>query len=43
MVPKIADVLNAKPERYPTRSGEAKWSKMTVKNIVDRVLKTQMR
>jgi DNA invertase Pin-like site-specific DNA recombinase len=33
---KIADALNAEPTLYPTRKG-ARWSKMTVKNVIDRV------
>jgi DNA invertase Pin-like site-specific DNA recombinase len=32
---KIAAALNAEPATYPTRTG-AQWSKMTVKNVLDR-------
>jgi DNA invertase Pin-like site-specific DNA recombinase len=32
---KIADALNAEPEKYPTRTG-AKWGKMMVKAVLDR-------
>jgi DNA invertase Pin-like site-specific DNA recombinase len=34
---KIANVLNSEPERYKTRTG-AKWSKMMVKSVVDRLV-----
>ncbi len=33
---KIADTLNAEPRQYPTRTG-ARWSKMTVKAVLDRL------
>lgn len=32
---KIADALNAEPDKWPTRTG-VRWSKQTVKNVLDR-------
>ncbi len=35
---RIADALNAEPDKYPTRTG-AMWSKMMVKTVLDREAK----